>query len=486
MEAGPAPATGRLGGGFRRLVVSSGLSNLADGVFTVALPLVTLRITRDPGAMGVVAPPASGPRTRRVRARPPTPPPDGAGLHARHASMAPMPSREKWHGSCGSWTAVPPEMQGTMATPRSPERPARIPRSEGGWRRRRWGRMTGTDREEGRAADPVGRVWSQRAMAKHGSRPRGAARSSTVDGPDGDRRRCSRATAQRALRQRFVEARVGRFATRRAAAQALGWSVRKQDALESGDQIVGERDLPAIFAAFGLGEGDDHAAVRTSWQRLAEQSKARGWWDDFTGGDLLPGCEQWVALEWGARRARVFTRTIVPGLLQTAAYTRARLAAGLWAMAEEQLERFVAFQAARQAILEPPDPLECHVIVDEGMLHRSPKPAGLGEQIAHIVDVIDTHPNVTVQVVPYEAGLYPGQNGAFTILDFEGDDGLVSVEVPLGEALLLDDFTSRANYSRTFETLARDVAADPATTRALFERAADRPTPRAATDRANP
>jgi MFS family permease len=42
------------GAGFRRLVASSGLSNLADGVFTVALPLVTLRITRDPGAMGAV------------------------------------------------------------------------------------------------------------------------------------------------------------------------------------------------------------------------------------------------------------------------------------------------------------------------------------------------------------------------------------------------------------------------------------------------
>lgn len=40
--------------GFSRLVVSSGLSNLADGVFTVALPLLTLRITRDPGAMGAV------------------------------------------------------------------------------------------------------------------------------------------------------------------------------------------------------------------------------------------------------------------------------------------------------------------------------------------------------------------------------------------------------------------------------------------------
>src|SRR5918998_5765080 len=47
-------AAGRVGAGFRRLVVSSGLSNLADGVFTVALPLLTLRITRDPGAMGAV------------------------------------------------------------------------------------------------------------------------------------------------------------------------------------------------------------------------------------------------------------------------------------------------------------------------------------------------------------------------------------------------------------------------------------------------
>jgi hypothetical protein len=297
-----------------------------------------------------------------------------------------------------------------------------------------------------------------------------------VDSSDGDRERRSRATAQRALRQRFVAARVGRFPTRRAAAEALGWSVRKQDVLESGDQIVGERDLPAIFEAFGLGDGDGDDGgdedVRASWQRLVEQSKARGWWDGFADGELLPGCKEWIGLEWGARRVRAFTGTIVPGLLQTAGYTRARLGGGLWAMAQEQLDRFIVFQAARQAVLEPPDPLECHVIVDEGMLHRPPKPAELSEQIAHIVDVVDTHPNVTVQIVPYEAGLYAGQNGAFTILDFEEDDGVVSVEAPLSGALLLDDFTARANYSRTFEILARDVAADPATTRTMLERSA--------------
>jgi hypothetical protein len=293
-----------------------------------------------------------------------------------------------------------------------------------------------------------------------------------VETTEGDRWRCSRATAQRALRQRLVAARVGRFPTRRAAAAALGWSVRKQDLLESGGQLVGERDLPAIFDVF---EMDDD--VRGSWQRLVEQSIARGWWDDFDSSQLLPGAKEWVALEWGARRVRAFTGSFVPGLLQTAGYRRARLAAGLWAIAHEQLKWIDAFQTARQAVLDPPDPLEYHVVFDEGVLHRPPIPAGLREQLCHIVNVLDAHPNVTVQVVPYEAGLYPGQNGAYTILDFEEDDGLVRFEPPLSEALLLDDFTVRANYSRTFETLAGDIAADPATTWTMLEDAAARSGP---------
>lgn len=40
---------------FHRLVLASGCSNLADGVFQVALPLVALSITRDPGAFAMVA-----------------------------------------------------------------------------------------------------------------------------------------------------------------------------------------------------------------------------------------------------------------------------------------------------------------------------------------------------------------------------------------------------------------------------------------------
>lgn len=39
---------------FGRLVVASGLSNLADGVFKIGLPIVALGITRDPGAFAAV------------------------------------------------------------------------------------------------------------------------------------------------------------------------------------------------------------------------------------------------------------------------------------------------------------------------------------------------------------------------------------------------------------------------------------------------
>jgi MFS family permease len=42
-------------GNFARLATASGLSNLADGVFQIALPLVALGITRDPGAFATVS-----------------------------------------------------------------------------------------------------------------------------------------------------------------------------------------------------------------------------------------------------------------------------------------------------------------------------------------------------------------------------------------------------------------------------------------------
>ncbi len=44
----------RLNRNFHRLITATGLSNLADGIFQIVLPLVALEITRDPGAFAAV------------------------------------------------------------------------------------------------------------------------------------------------------------------------------------------------------------------------------------------------------------------------------------------------------------------------------------------------------------------------------------------------------------------------------------------------
>ncbi|MGH9002970.1 MAG: MFS transporter, partial [Acidimicrobiia bacterium] len=55
-EAIAAAAAGaRLGPSYRRLLVASACSNLADGVFLVALPLLTVQLTTSPALVAGVA-----------------------------------------------------------------------------------------------------------------------------------------------------------------------------------------------------------------------------------------------------------------------------------------------------------------------------------------------------------------------------------------------------------------------------------------------
>jgi MFS family permease len=53
--SGPVGADQPLPPAFRRLITASGLSNLADGVLTVALPLIAIRVTRSPVAIAGLA-----------------------------------------------------------------------------------------------------------------------------------------------------------------------------------------------------------------------------------------------------------------------------------------------------------------------------------------------------------------------------------------------------------------------------------------------
>src|SRR5206468_3789116 len=76
-----------LGPDYRRLWSASALSNLADGVFQVALPLLALRITRSPGG--------------RCRSAPAS-----AGCWPKPSGCAPSSPSPPWPSS--RWSAAPP------------------------------------------------------------------------------------------------------------------------------------------------------------------------------------------------------------------------------------------------------------------------------------------------------------------------------------------------------------------------------------------
>jgi hypothetical protein len=286
---------------------------------------------------------------------------------------------------------------------------------------------------------------------------------------ENDTQRVSSVVARRRLHRLFVQARKSAgFASRDLAAKALGWSPRKQALLESDEQAIPIKDLDVILTTFGVPEED-----RPMWHELAEVARSRCWWDDYDDADLSAEGKRFVGLEWGARRIRTFDGSIMPALLQIPAYTVAALESGLVDRPREQVDRLLAVRRQRQRVLGNPDPLEYHAIVDEAALQR---PAGdadiMTAQLLHIVDLVTTRPNLTVQVVPFSAGLYPGQSGTFEIMDFppvNEEPALVHSEPGFDASLYIEDLDDVYLYSRVFRRLT-EIALDPdASLRLLFD-----------------
>jgi hypothetical protein len=281
-------------------------------------------------------------------------------------------------------------------------------------------------------------------------------------------RRVSPVVARRQLLRRFVAARKSSFSSREQAAAALGWSPRKQALLESDEQAIPVKDLDVILPTFGVPEDD-----WPTWQQLASLARARSWWDAYDAADLSDEGKRFVGYEWGARRLRSFDGTIMPALLQIPGYTTAALRAGITDRPPEQIDRLLAVRRQRQRVLTPPDPLEYHVVLDEAALRR---PGGNAEamrtQLDHVVDLAETRPNITVQVVPFEAGLYAAQSGTFVIMDFPDDDpSLVHVEPGFTSSLYVEDRAEVYLHSRVFERLL-DIALTPGDSLNLLRSAA--------------
>jgi hypothetical protein len=102
-------------------------------------------------------------------------------------------------------------------------------------------------------------------------------------------------------------------------------------------------------------------------------------------------------------------------------------------------------------------------VLDEAALRRSPGgPEVMRAQLEHLLQVTEL-PNVTLQVVPFDAGPHAAAGGPFTILRFPEPDlpDLVYLE-QLNSAVYLDHPDEVANYLTVMDQLAVQAETDTA------------------------
>jgi hypothetical protein len=228
-------------------------------------------------------------------------------------------------------------------------------------------------------------------------------------------------------------------------AERLLISSSKVSRLETGQRGASPRDIRDLCDLYGLGDED-----RQRLADLAKAGKRQPWWQPLS----LP-YSTYVGLEAEATQIRDFGLGVVPGLLQTRDYARAVLRAIVPARSADEVENLLEGRIARQQrVLSAGNPPQFQAILDASVLHRVVgSPAIMRAQLRRLVEASQM-PDVTVRVVPYEAGALPVPNNKFIILSFGAPllPDVVFIEGLTGD-LYIDRKDDTDTYHAAFQAL---------------------------------
>ncbi len=238
------------------------------------------------------------------------------------------------------------------------------------------------------------------------------------------------------------------------AGEVIRASHSKMSRLETGRVGFKDRDIADLLTLYGVTDEADREAVRA----LARRANAPGWWHDYS--DVLPSWfEAYVGLEEAAAQIRAYEVQFIPGLLQTSDYARAVTLLGHGSASAGEIERRVNLRMARQAVLDRTNAPNLWVVLDEAVLQR---PFGDWEimrgQLKHLLEMAQ-RPQVTIQVIPFNAGGHAAAGGPFSILRFAEPDlpDVVYLE-QLNSALYLDKPEAVDEYLMVMERVCMEAA----------------------------
>jgi transcriptional regulator with XRE-family HTH domain len=241
--------------------------------------------------------------------------------------------------------------------------------------------------------------------------------------------------------------------------ERLRFSPSKMSRLETGHRGASARDINDLCDLYEVNDKQ-----RRRLLGLAREGKQRAWWQPLG----LPYSD-YVGLEAEAISISDFGLGIVPGLLQTADYARAIVHAVLPDLLPDMVEQRVQGRMARQQqFLDREDAARFEAVVDESVLHRVVGSRTIMRaQLERLLE-LSGQPDITLRVIPYEAGALPAVNNKFIVLKFASAEvrDVVFIEGLTGD-LYLEDPGDVETYSTAFRTLV-ELAKSPEETREVI------------------
>ncbi|MEU7582825.1 helix-turn-helix transcriptional regulator [Streptomyces sp. NPDC041068] len=242
----------------------------------------------------------------------------------------------------------------------------------------------------------------------------------------------------------------------------LDWSSSKVNRMETGQGRVQPSDVDALCRFYGTPD-----ELRDLLKSLAKESKTKGWW--HAHGDAVPSWfSVYVGLEQAAASLRSYHSEFVPGLLQTSDYASEQSRAWVDHTTDE-IQRMVDVRMRRQDLLMSRSAPDLWTVVHQSaLMHVVGSRRVMADQLERMLEMAKLK-NVTIQVLPFDAGAYP-TTGSFTVLGFpEQEDPDVVYREGLTDSVYLEHPTDVALYTKAFDHL-RALALSPQRSGLLIKR----------------
>ncbi|MFD9602841.1 helix-turn-helix domain-containing protein [Streptomyces sp. NPDC059970] len=200
----------------------------------------------------------------------------------------------------------------------------------------------------------------------------------------------------------------------------------------------------------------------------ADQAQRQKWWRKYSAVINTTQYGGYLELEESATTLRSYEPQLIPGLLQTPEYARQVIAAMRVDLGAKQVQDLVDVRMKRQALLARDDAPKLWAVIDEAAFRRiESRTTVLKAQLEHLLDV-EPRTNITLQLLPFDAGFHPGLYGSFMLMSFpEPNPDVVWVE-NLTNSVYFDGTDDVGRYTEVFDHL-RATALSPAKTRSQIE-----------------